>query len=158
MGVYRFVSEGEGGKQHRQNIHSIRAARLRDRSSSPGTVKNLHFSISSWSALVHTQLTIQWAPEASSLEVKTDVAWIWQLTTNYSRGQENVDLYAFIVKKKLNSLAWVCKRTIPTSDRRLSAKLVPTFADWGCHAVRVSGPYGRTLGSLDPRLHGVVHS
>jgi hypothetical protein len=28
------------------------------------------------------------------------------------------------------------------SDRRLSAKLVPTFADRGCHVVSVTNPYG----------------
>jgi hypothetical protein len=33
------------------------------------------------------------------------------------------------------------------SDRRLSAKLVPTFADIGCHAISVTDPYGRILGS-----------
>jgi hypothetical protein len=31
------------------------------------------------------------------------------------------------------------------SDRRLSAKLVPTFADKGCHVVSVTDPYGRIL-------------
>jgi CBS-domain-containing membrane protein len=35
------------------------------------------------------------------------------------------------------------------SDRRLSAKLVPTFADRGCHMVSVTNPYGRILGFLD---------
>jgi hypothetical protein len=34
-------------------------------------------------------------------------------------------------------------------DRRLSAKLVPTFADRGCHIVSVTDPYGRILGFLD---------
>jgi hypothetical protein len=34
------------------------------------------------------------------------------------------------------------------SDRRLSAKLVPTFADRGCHVVTVTDPYGRNLGFL----------
>jgi hypothetical protein len=34
-------------------------------------------------------------------------------------------------------------------DRRLSAKLVPTFADGGCHVVSVTDPYGRNLGFLD---------
>jgi hypothetical protein len=34
-------------------------------------------------------------------------------------------------------------------DRRLSAKLVPTFADRGCHVVSVTDPYGRILGFLD---------
>jgi hypothetical protein len=36
-----------------------------------------------------------------------------------------------------------------TSDRRLSAKLVPNFEDRGCHVVSVSDPYGRNLGFLD---------
>jgi hypothetical protein len=31
-------------------------------------------------------------------------------------------------------------------DRRLSAKLAPTFADLGCHVVSVTDPYGRILG------------
>jgi hypothetical protein len=34
-------------------------------------------------------------------------------------------------------------------DRRLSAKLVPTFADRGCHVVSVKDRYGRILGFLD---------
>jgi hypothetical protein len=35
------------------------------------------------------------------------------------------------------------------SDRRLSAKLVPTFADRGCHVVSVTDPHGCILGFLD---------
>jgi hypothetical protein len=35
------------------------------------------------------------------------------------------------------------------SDRRLSAKRLPTFADRGCHVVSVTDPYGRILGFLD---------
>jgi hypothetical protein len=35
------------------------------------------------------------------------------------------------------------------SDHRLSAKLVPIFADRGCHVVSVTDPYGRILGFLD---------
>jgi hypothetical protein len=31
------------------------------------------------------------------------------------------------------------------SDRRLSVKLVPTFADRGCHGVSLTDPYGRIL-------------
>jgi hypothetical protein len=34
------------------------------------------------------------------------------------------------------------------SDRRLSAKLVPTFEDRGCHVVSVMDTYGRILGFL----------
>jgi hypothetical protein len=35
------------------------------------------------------------------------------------------------------------------SDRRLSAKWLPTSADKGCHVVSVTDPYGRILGFLD---------
>jgi hypothetical protein len=35
------------------------------------------------------------------------------------------------------------------SDRRLSAKLVPTFADRGCCMVTTTDIYGRILGFLD---------
>jgi hypothetical protein len=35
------------------------------------------------------------------------------------------------------------------SDRRLSATLMPTFKNRGCHVVSVMDPYGRILGFLD---------
>jgi hypothetical protein len=35
------------------------------------------------------------------------------------------------------------------SDRRLSAKRLPTFADKGYQVVSVADPYGRILGFLD---------
>jgi hypothetical protein len=35
------------------------------------------------------------------------------------------------------------------SDRRLSTKLLPTFADRGCHVIIVTDPYGRILGFLE---------
>jgi CBS-domain-containing membrane protein len=35
------------------------------------------------------------------------------------------------------------------SDLRLSAKLVPTFADRVCHVVSVTDPYGRILGFIE---------
>jgi hypothetical protein len=35
------------------------------------------------------------------------------------------------------------------SDHRFSTKLVPSFADRGCHMVSVIDPYGRILGFLD---------
>jgi hypothetical protein len=50
------------------------------------------------------------------------------------------------------SMVWARERTIPTerpSDRRLSAKWLPTFADRGCHVVSVTDPSGRILGFLD---------
>jgi CBS-domain-containing membrane protein len=42
------------------------------------------------------------------------------------------------------------------SDRRLSAKLVPTFVDRGCHVVSVTDSYGRILGFLDRNINSEV--
>jgi hypothetical protein len=39
------------------------------------------------------------------------------------------------------------------SDCRMSAKLVPTFADRGCCMVRTTDPYSRILGYLDRRRY-----
>jgi hypothetical protein len=44
-------------------------------------------------------------------------------------------------------MARVRERTI-LSDRRLSVKLVPTFADRECHMVSITDSYGRILGFL----------
>jgi hypothetical protein len=38
------------------------------------------------------------------------------------------------------------------SDSRLSAKLMTTFADRGCHVVSVTDPHGRILGFLDREM------
>jgi hypothetical protein len=38
------------------------------------------------------------------------------------------------------------------SDRRLSAKLVPTFADRRCRVVSATDPYGRIVGFLDQEM------
>jgi hypothetical protein len=61
--------------------------------------------------------------------------------------------------EQVTSLPQVSKKKTPwsestselyrPSDRRLSAKLLPTFADRGCHVVSVTEPYGRNLGYLD---------
>jgi hypothetical protein len=42
-------------------------------------------------------------------------------------------------------------------DSRLSAKLVPTFADIECHVVSVTDPYGRILDFLDPNRYFFFH-
>jgi hypothetical protein len=64
---------------------------------------------------------------------------------NYSAGWVNL-LCLQKTKLKLHGLSpWAnC-----TDDRRLSLKLVPTFADRECHMVSVTDPYGRILGFLD---------
>jgi hypothetical protein len=42
------------------------------------------------------------------------------------------------------------QHTYRTSDRRLSAKLVPTSVDRGCRLVSATDPYGRILGFYRP--------
>jgi hypothetical protein len=50
-------------------------------------------------------------------------------------------------------VVWVRERIIPT-DRRLSAKLVPTSADRGCRVISVTYSYDRILDFLDlPRFY-----
>jgi hypothetical protein len=49
---------------------------------------------------------------------------------------------------KKYSMAWVREWTIPR-DCCLSMKLVPTFADRGCHVVSMTVPYGHNLSFLD---------
>jgi hypothetical protein len=62
-----------------------------------------------------------------------------------------------VFRAKANSMCKELQRTSVAlvrelyrpSDCRLSAKLVPTFADRGCDVVSVTDPYGRILGFLD---------
>jgi hypothetical protein len=54
-------------------------------------------------------------------------------------------------KKKKKKTPWSesASELYRPSDRRLSAKLLPTCADRGCHVVSVTDPSGRILGFLD---------
>jgi hypothetical protein len=47
-------------------------------------------------------------------------------------------VYPVVTKLKLNSVALVRKRTIPTER---PAKLVPTFADGGCRVASATSPW-----------------
>jgi hypothetical protein len=42
------------------------------------------------------------------------------------------------------------------SDRRSSAKLVPTFADRECRVISTTDPYDRILGFLDRIYHALI--
>jgi hypothetical protein len=48
-----------------------------------------------------------------------------------------------LYRLKLNSVALVCERTIPTERPPLLAKLMPTFADRGCRMVSATDSHGR---------------
>jgi hypothetical protein len=54
-----------------------------------------------------------------------------------------------LVKNKRTPWSESASELYRPSDRRLSAKYLPTFADKGCHVVSVTDPYGRILGFLD---------
>jgi hypothetical protein len=71
--------------------------------------------------------------------------------SSYDNGHWHyVPLHVLLWTKKLNSVAWVRERTVPTkNDRRLTAKLMPTFANRKCYVVSLTDPYGHILGFLD---------
>jgi hypothetical protein len=52
-------------------------------------------------------------------------------------------------KKKKTSWSKSASELYRPSDRRLSAKWLPTCGDRGCHVVCVTDPYGRILDFLD---------
>jgi hypothetical protein len=53
------------------------------------------------------------------------------------------------LKNKINSVALVRERTIPTERPLLVGKVNATFADGGCHVVSAADPYDRNLGFSD---------
>jgi hypothetical protein len=60
------------------------------------------------------------------------------------RKLHNEEIYNFYSSKKIPWSESASELYRP-SDRRLSAKRLPTFADIGCHVVSVTDPYGRIL-------------
>jgi hypothetical protein len=65
------------------------------------------------------------------------------------------NLYSSNKKKKSKQTPWpeFTSELYPPSDRRLSAKLVPSFAYRGCHVVSVTDTYDCILGFLDRSLY-----
>jgi hypothetical protein len=59
--------------------------------------------------------------------------------------------FQYLLLKGKNKTAWSesASELYRPSDRRLSAKWLPTFADRGCHVVSVTDPYGHILRFLD---------
>jgi hypothetical protein len=62
--------------------------------------------------------------------------------------------HQWVLKPSINSKNWTtwpesARELYHLSDRLFSVKLVPTFANRGCHVVSVTDPYGCTIGFLD---------
>jgi hypothetical protein len=74
--------------------------------------------------------------------------WIYIPWSCYVMSCKDNDFSIFTVKKKTPWSESASELYRP-SDRRLSAKWLPTFAERGCHVVSVTDPYGRILGFLD---------
>jgi hypothetical protein len=57
----------------------------------------------------------------------------------------------YLLQKQNKQTPWTesASELYRPSDRRFSVKLMPKFADRGCHVVSVTVPYGRILGFLD---------
>jgi hypothetical protein len=72
----------------------------------------------------------------------TVVLWI-------SHGQEFAESGKLSEVKKKTPWSESASELYRPSDRPLSAKWLPTFADRGCHVVSVTDPYGRILDFLD---------
>jgi CBS-domain-containing membrane protein len=62
---------------------------------------------------------------------------------------KQVTLEVTLIKKIETPWSESARELYQPSDRRLSAKSLPTFADKGCHVVSVMDPYGRILGFID---------
>jgi exonuclease III len=96
----------------------------------------------------HLQIiTLQEIKWKGSHKIKKD-----KYSLYYSCSQQNAEQLGtgFMVKREtINSVALVHKQTMRPSGRRLSAKLVLTFADRGCCVVSAMDPHGRILGFLD---------
>jgi hypothetical protein len=105
-----------------------------------GTVESILWLTTNWTLIVRfLAVTDFWDhPVSSAMDEEPAKSWSRPATSVYSN-KEN----------KKHSVAWVRERTKPTERLRLSAKLVPTFADRGCRVVSVTDPYGRILGFLD---------
>jgi hypothetical protein len=70
-------------------------------------------------------------------------------STALVRNHTSTKQYHILYKQKQTPWPESVSELYRPSDRCLSAKLVPTFADRRCHVVSVTNPYGRNLGFLD---------
>jgi hypothetical protein len=80
----------------------------------------------------------------------------WSKATKLAAGQKQLLLGVFVTVNKetsklprSESVGELCQPT----ERYLSAKLEPNFADGGCHVVIVTDPCGSILGFIDRSRH-----
>jgi hypothetical protein len=129
---------------------------------------NLCFEKWQWECLTYTFITYNTDLKSKALESR-----MWQ--TNICEDQRKCCLWQGDLNNlcerslsncTLNTAPWDIKTPWPEfaselfrpSNRSLLVKLVPTFADRGCHMVNVTDPYGHTLSfpDLEPLLFGHI--
>jgi hypothetical protein len=102
-----------------------------------------------------------WTPENQEFTVFNNTfLYLWEITPVWCSGAchkrndpvKNTSLY---IKKNWTPWPESTSELYRSSDRRLSAKLVPTFADRWCHVVSVTDPWGRILG-FQNRLYCIL--
>jgi hypothetical protein len=74
---------------------------------------------------------------------------LWSALLIWAQVPLYIYIYIYIDKNKQTPWSESASELYRPSDRRLSLKWLPTFADRGCHVVSVTDPYGRILGFLD---------
>jgi hypothetical protein len=103
-------------------------------------------------AAVRSRRLTAWATARQKLQL--DCEAMYQDTNSIPIGMENWYTVVAIntsVLNKTKKTPWSesASELYRQSDRRLSAKWLPTSADRGCHVVSVTDPSGRILGFLD---------
>jgi hypothetical protein len=88
--------------------------------------------------------TSQFNRTPNKTKTKRKLAKIWK-----TRIKSNLRYLCNTTNKKQTPWFESASELCRPSDRLLSAKWLPTFADRGCHVVSVTDPYGRILGFLD---------
>jgi hypothetical protein len=86
---------------------------------------------------------------AARYELNSYIAFRKRLVSKRLTQVEESCLKRFLCKKIKTPWSESASELYRRSDHRLSAKLLPTFADRGCLVVSVTDPYGRILGFLD---------
>jgi hypothetical protein len=104
-----------------------------------GTIFSRQFSFSSQISFAQCSLPICYLEQCNRL--------IWGCHTPHFRKKQSALNY--LVAKNQTPWPESAIELYRPSDRRLSAKLVPTFSDRGCRMVSVMDPYGYIHGFLD---------
>jgi hypothetical protein len=92
-------------------------------------------------------LIYYWLQMNQSMSMSGD--YIWTCYQEHKDGAVKIGLTNLILIIKKTPRSESASELYRPSDRRLSAKLLPTFADSGCHEVSVTDPYGLILDFLD---------